>query len=493
MKVASSAGQVEPRSTDILLGRGNGVSIWKGNINFRHIVWKYRDEYRQAVRYQKGKIAEKVFEHISTLSPPGRFLEMIEDDQFYIVDRERAIEKICQALREKKNILAPNTTLGSAPSNSTNSKMGRYKTKQMIVIAPTPASISSVENAQTSNLQAQTFASTISSSRSNVVTPDHVPSPSCTASETREKIIKRTLFSCAPSPVKPKKHTISRPLKKAKVETTADLYPRNNCTRLKQMPYQGDATSPATALYPSVSLSTEADQSICELERIDDTTARLVSFFPSENLYELSDNHNAMGNGNGVIASIGSSWTHQRDNQLQHSHTERSSVERSYMKHQPNALEALFDYEDSIDMHLEGISLLSATGIEHGAQYIKSSIEILDDAFALIRNVTGAPTLHVPTTTTRAGIATIDANATSLEAAEHSELWSSTLSLGDCADSGFFNDTCMTYFTGVNEDIDNINPDGHDFNLSGDSLTTISNHFDPPMNYIQSGTHGSNF
>ena len=51
----------------------------------------------------KGTVAELVINEIASLDPPGRFLEPQADQRFREVSRKRAIEKTCQALREKKN------------------------------------------------------------------------------------------------------------------------------------------------------------------------------------------------------------------------------------------------------------------------------------------------------------------------------------------------------------------------------------------------------
>jgi hypothetical protein len=463
MKVASSAGRVDPRSTDVLLGRGNGVSIWKGNVNFRHIVWEYRDAYRQAVRYEKGKIAQKVFQHISTLSPPGRFLEMIEDDHFYIVDRERAIEKVCQALREKKSRLVPNGTVDSAPLNSCITKMRRYP-KQLVAIAPAPMASdsrcvlpSSTEIVQTCVLDAMASPSTASSStRKNVVTPDNVNSPGFTITETGKQSIKRLLFPCVPLTDNPN-CTTPIPPKKAKLANNDDPYSRNTCTETDTGSQGIHNANP----FPVQQI-------------FDDRTPHLVSFSPNENTYELSDNRRtAMYHGDYAIVSTGSSWSHQQSNQPRHSQTVDSSADRPYKKHQPNAIDALLDYEDSIDMHLERISVLSVADIEHGARYIKSSIEILDEAFALIRNVTGEPPIHVPTEATSEEVGPVGIPATALETYENSAWWSSTSSLGDCTDSVFSNEHCMTDFTSFNYDMNSNCPNKQEFDLSVDNFAAL--------------------
>ena len=71
---------------------------------FRSIINKYKPLYAQTPRNVKGSVAELVINEISALEPPGRFLEPQADNKrFKEVPRKRAIEKTCQALREKKN------------------------------------------------------------------------------------------------------------------------------------------------------------------------------------------------------------------------------------------------------------------------------------------------------------------------------------------------------------------------------------------------------
>ena len=89
---------------DVLLGRGNGIANYQGNISFRNIVWGYRDAYERAHRDAKRCIAIRVMRAISALDPPGQFVERYETGKakFVAVSEERALEKTCQALREKK-------------------------------------------------------------------------------------------------------------------------------------------------------------------------------------------------------------------------------------------------------------------------------------------------------------------------------------------------------------------------------------------------------
>ena len=89
-----------------MLGRGNGTASWIGNVNFRTIVWKHRSVYQSAGRFDKMVIAKKVYDTLQGLDPPARFLGMNNRGTYSEITYDRALEKICQALREK-NMKAP--------------------------------------------------------------------------------------------------------------------------------------------------------------------------------------------------------------------------------------------------------------------------------------------------------------------------------------------------------------------------------------------------
>jgi hypothetical protein len=112
---------------------GNGTASWKGNVNFRKIIWEYRKEYLQSGRFEKTIVALRVFREISKLDPPGRFLQAGEknsDDEksFVEISKERAIEKICQALREK-TMKAPPDNYDSDSSHSGRDLITKKKKK----------------------------------------------------------------------------------------------------------------------------------------------------------------------------------------------------------------------------------------------------------------------------------------------------------------------------------------------------------------------------
>ena len=51
---------VTPVDMDVLLGRGNRVANWPGNVNFRHVINEHRQRYKDAHRSAKGKDDSKV-------------------------------------------------------------------------------------------------------------------------------------------------------------------------------------------------------------------------------------------------------------------------------------------------------------------------------------------------------------------------------------------------------------------------------------------------
>lgn len=100
---------------DVILGRGKAINNWPGNVQFRQLAMKYRDEYHQANRYQKVEIALLVMDEIVAMG--GRFVRVEDgsmikmptnksdnDFECYEVDEARAIEKTCQTLRDRHYI-----------------------------------------------------------------------------------------------------------------------------------------------------------------------------------------------------------------------------------------------------------------------------------------------------------------------------------------------------------------------------------------------------
>lgn len=74
----------------------------------RYLCFKVKPIYVRVDHFVKGDFALEIMKKLSKLDPPGRFVELIEgtevvDCRCFLVAKEQAIEKTCQALREKKN------------------------------------------------------------------------------------------------------------------------------------------------------------------------------------------------------------------------------------------------------------------------------------------------------------------------------------------------------------------------------------------------------
>jgi len=108
---------VELRTTDVLLGRGNGVVQFEGNINFRRIVWKYKALYGTLSKPKKAAVARRVMRDVAEQPLPGRFVEYVGRDTYAIVDDAIAFAKTCQSLRERKVGCPPkNPSVSQSPS-----------------------------------------------------------------------------------------------------------------------------------------------------------------------------------------------------------------------------------------------------------------------------------------------------------------------------------------------------------------------------------------
>lgn len=92
---------------DCLMGRGKQISEWAGNVYFRQVVNRFRNEYVNSARDLKVAIANRVIDIVHKNG--GRFLQESEggSGKFYQISHARAIEKCCQALREKEKSNPP--------------------------------------------------------------------------------------------------------------------------------------------------------------------------------------------------------------------------------------------------------------------------------------------------------------------------------------------------------------------------------------------------
>ncbi len=89
-----------PHDNDIIKGRGNGANLHPGNIRFRQLVKVAREGYALSSKADKKKYAESILQHISSLDPPGRFLDKDDKGQWFVMDAKKSKAKTRQALRE---------------------------------------------------------------------------------------------------------------------------------------------------------------------------------------------------------------------------------------------------------------------------------------------------------------------------------------------------------------------------------------------------------
>jgi len=133
-KISTTSILTTPNNNDILCGRGSGSNDYIGNVSFRKLVSSRKEEYMKASsRAQKQLIAKEIIETISSLNPPGRFLEKAslpeqekekegvtvceteeEEEEsssssivcytgWNITSHEKALEKVKQALRQVRH------------------------------------------------------------------------------------------------------------------------------------------------------------------------------------------------------------------------------------------------------------------------------------------------------------------------------------------------------------------------------------------------------
>ncbi len=97
-----SSATITPNENDVVSGRGSGANRHKGNLHFRKLIKERKSYYLSLSKNLKMGVAREIFDEIASLDPPGRFLQKNpETDTWFQVRRDRALEKISQALREK--------------------------------------------------------------------------------------------------------------------------------------------------------------------------------------------------------------------------------------------------------------------------------------------------------------------------------------------------------------------------------------------------------
>mmetsp|Transcript_22673 Transcript_22673/g.52131 ORF Transcript_22673/g.52131 Transcript_22673/m.52131 type:complete len:187 (+) Transcript_22673:444-1004(+) len=111
-------------NTDIIMGRGNKVSTFPGNMRFRYILQPYRTPYQQTESHvEKKRIIREAFVKIN-----GRFLDIASTNRYnangdrvydyYTISLERSYEKIAQgqlgAMEQRLQIHPPSHSFAFA-------------------------------------------------------------------------------------------------------------------------------------------------------------------------------------------------------------------------------------------------------------------------------------------------------------------------------------------------------------------------------------------
>mmetsp|Transcript_26855 Transcript_26855/g.65265 ORF Transcript_26855/g.65265 Transcript_26855/m.65265 type:complete len:310 (-) Transcript_26855:390-1319(-) len=96
--VARNAGDGEPTTNDVFLGRGRDIQNNRGNVHFREFLARYQDDYNQLPRNQRGKLATQL---TRILRDRGvRFFQWSGAGEWEEVESVTIEQKVSQLLRE---------------------------------------------------------------------------------------------------------------------------------------------------------------------------------------------------------------------------------------------------------------------------------------------------------------------------------------------------------------------------------------------------------
>ena len=98
--VSSSTTPHTIRDTDVLFGRGRGMSKHPGNARFRKLVDQHVPQYEKAGKYEKTSIAENIVNIIK--QSDGRFLRLGKSGEWESVSDEAARNKVSHAFRARR-------------------------------------------------------------------------------------------------------------------------------------------------------------------------------------------------------------------------------------------------------------------------------------------------------------------------------------------------------------------------------------------------------
>lgn len=91
----------EYNDNDVLAGRGGRINAHPGNVQFRDIIARRKNNYLDpnTKKLEKAHIAADIVYNIRALNPSGRFLKQESDGGWWDIGDQKAIKKTGQALR----------------------------------------------------------------------------------------------------------------------------------------------------------------------------------------------------------------------------------------------------------------------------------------------------------------------------------------------------------------------------------------------------------
>jgi hypothetical protein len=154
--ISTSSDGVKVHAHDILSGRGNGANQHSGNIYFRNLICQFKRKYILSEPAIKKQITSQVFHIVRAREPPGRFLrQKAKSGEWTELDRETALRKTAQALREKAPELKKEV-LAEAERKDEQRMMKRIKRNHPHAIVP--PSVASMEHAAATAQSSVTLA-----------------------------------------------------------------------------------------------------------------------------------------------------------------------------------------------------------------------------------------------------------------------------------------------------------------------------------------------
>jgi len=138
------SGIINPHDHDVLSGRGNGVNMHKGNLQYRQYIASLKAAYVAAPKREKGTFPYIIVRNIQNLNPPGRFLKRDSSTGTWCeITVKDALAKTRQALREgaptiideQKRQLGGGVEGSSASSAENNDTMGDEKQMVRILLS----------------------------------------------------------------------------------------------------------------------------------------------------------------------------------------------------------------------------------------------------------------------------------------------------------------------------------------------------------------------